>query len=258
MAYIDRNTGALMVVKVMTGEEMLSAPVTTIDALQQPLALLTFGGPAWAPDGSRLAFNCWDGRGDEVCVIRSDGTDRRQITRVEASQSSAEVQHDALIPAPANIGPPAWAPNGESLAVASYPERGGAPKGVFVVHLETGTAERVSTLVPNSEISWLPDGDSLLFSAIEDGRSDVRLVSIGDDDASNLTSRLPQPAREPALSRDGSRLAVSSGGAIVVVSLDGEVEATQSLPLYGWSPAWSPGGDTLAFVADPDPIASLP
>lgn len=255
LAYIDRRREALVVVDAASGEERFSAPVLTDDAVFDPLALPTFGGPAWSPDGSRLAFNCWDGAGDEVCVIRKDGTDHRQVTHIETRATSTAGSDETFVSAAANAGPPAWSPDGTLLAVAAYPEQRGAAMGVFVVDLERGTARRVTSLLPNSEIAWFPDGKALLFSATEKGHSDALRASLAIDSVEKLTEGLSGGAREPALSLDGSRLAVVSGGALVVMNLEGAVESTVSSTQAIRFPAWSPDGAIVAYSASPNPLS---
>lgn len=256
LAFIDRLGAELVVVDASSGERLFAAPVKTDDASFNALAILSMGGPAWSPDGSQLAFNCWDGAGDEVCVIRSDGSGMRQITSLEPVRPPGGQSHEQFAAAAANTGPPAWSPDGLSLAVAAYPERRGAASGVFVVDLERGTARRVSSLLPSSELSWFPDGNALLFAATENGRSDAIRVSIVDDAVEKLTADLPIGAREPALAPDGLRLAVASEGTIVVMSLDGTVTASYSSSFRNTFPAWSPDGEVVAFAAEPDPIST--
>jgi Tol biopolymer transport system component len=220
-----------------------------------PLALQVLGGPSWSPDGERLAFVCWDGTGDEICVVDTDGTRRRQVTRIAAREGANTADAQDFMPAAANVGPPAWSPDGMSLAVAAYPERRGAASGVFVVDLERGTARRISSLLPTSEISWYPDGAALLFSAVEKGRSDAIRATVGYTSTTKLTASLPEGARDPVLSADGQRVAVSSGAAIVVLDHDGNMQSLDELGLRGRYPAWNADGNSIAFAASPDPIA---
>jgi Tol biopolymer transport system component len=158
--------------------------------------------------------------------------------------------------AASNAGPPAWSPEGDVLAVAAYPERPGAPTGVFLVYLDEGLGRRVSSLQPNSVISWSPDGDSIVFSAFRRGRSDAFRVVLASSIQQRVTEGLPDPSRNPAVSPDGSRLAVESGGEIVVLWQQGALQAFSVPGLRSSYPSWSADGNSIAIMAGGDPIAN--
>lgn len=254
IAFVDRTRASLLVLSLQSGDILVETPMANPVARFQPLALPTLGGPAWAPDGTRLAFACWDGAGDEICTIGADGRGRRQVTRIEPPTSGAAPAD--FVPASSNVGPPAWSPDSSSLAMAVYPERSGAVSGVFVVDLKRGTARRVSPLHPTSEVLWTPQGSSLIFAASDKGRVDVFRISVGDHASENLTESLPGGAFDPTLSPDGSELAVSSEGAILVLGSGSTVLELAKSSLAERYPAWSPLGEAIAYAADANPITT--
>lgn len=258
LAIVDREAETLVALDAATGETRFELDIATRDARHRPLALPVLGGPAWSPDGTRLAFNCWDGHGDEICVVQSDGSGNIQLTHIQTRRTPSQPPPDAFILASSNAGPPAWSPQGDELALAVYPEQRGAASGVFVVDLVAGRARRVSTLLPNSEIAWFPDGGSLLFSARDQGRSDAFRVPTAAEagEAKRLTEALTSGAREPALSPDQTRLAVSSGGDVTIIDIQGNVQASIDGGMAHRHPAWRPQGDWIAFEAAPDPLES--
>jgi len=142
------------------------------------------------------------------------------------------------------------------IAVAIYPERSGAPTGVFLVDPEEGMGRRVSSLQPNSVTTWSPDGGSILFSAFRRGRSDAFLVVVGASNQQRVTEGLPEGSRNPAFSPDGTRIAVESGGGVVVLGTQGPSQAFSVPGLRSSYPSWSPDGSAIAIAATSDPIAS--
>jgi Tol biopolymer transport system component len=256
LAYIDRDRATLVVVAVASGAEQFAQPLDRRGGGNPRFPILALGGPSWAPDGSQLAFVCWDGAGDEICLIESDGTRWRQVTRLDRPRAAGEGASPQSTLAASNTGPPAWSPHGGLLAVAIYPERPGAPTGVFLVDLEEGLGRRVSSLQPNSAIIWSPDGDSILFSAFRRGRSDAFRVVLANSTQQRVTEGLPEGSRNPSLSPDGSRIAVESGGGIVVLVQDGPSQEFRVPELRSSYPSWSFDSKTLAIVASNDPIAS--
>lgn len=258
IAIIDREAETLVALDIETGAIRFEIDVATREAQDRPLALPILGAPAWSPDGTRLAFNCWDGHGDEICIAGADGSGFRQVTYIQTRRTPSDPPPEALVLAVANAGPPTWSPDGGELALAVYPEQRGAAAGIYVVDLEAGVARRVSTLLPNSKLAWFADGQSLLFSARDQGRSDVFRVPSSAGEAERLTAALHAGAREPTLSPDQTQLAVVSNGDLVLLSIDGLVESTLDGPYERRLPAWNPVGDQIAFAAAPNPLASFP
>ncbi len=256
LAYIDRDRASLIVLTVDSGAERFSQPLDRRRGENARFPLLTLGGPAWAPDGSLIAYVCWDGFGDEICLIDSDGTSWRQVTRLERLRTGGDSATQQSTQAVSNTGPPAWSPGGDYLAAAVYPERPGAPTGVFLVDLEEGMGRRVSTLQPNSVITWARDGRSIIFSAFRRGRSDAFRVVLANFTQQRLTEGLPEGSRNPALSPYGSSIAVESGGGIIVLGPQGPSQTFGIPGLRSAYPSWSRDGASIAIAATSDPIAS--
>jgi Tol biopolymer transport system component len=70
-----------------------------------------------------------------------------------------------------------------------------------------------------------------------------------------VTEGLGEGSRNPALSPDGSKIAVESGGGIVVLGAEAPLQAFRIPGLRSSYPAWSPDGTSIAVTANADPIA---
>lgn len=247
LAFVNQDDGVLEAIDAQTGERQVEIAIGQRGERPQYVHI---GGPSWSPDGASIAYICWDGAGDEVCTISADAGEVRQLTMLEpwSDQESR---------AASNTGPPAWSPNGEMIAVAAYPEKRGAPAGIFIVDLERGNARRIAQLQPNSAIAWTRDNRAVLFSARSQNRSDVFEVSVRGGAATNQTSVLESGSRSPTFSPDSKRFAVATGDTIAVVE-HGEERGIFRVPgLVAADPAWSPTGNEIAFVARPNPIRSF-
>ena len=250
IAYVATDSASLVIVDATSGAETLEVPIRNVGAVSEASDIVSIGGPSWRPDGSQLAFICWDGQGDEICVINADGSDRRQVTHIEPLRRSTTSGATAG-PAGSNVGPPVWSPDGASLAVPAYAEIRGTASGIIIVLLEQGIARRVTSLQPTSDVLWTSDGGALLFAASVEGRTDVYRVSASGGLARNLTRSLPDGARDPALSPDGRELAVASGRHIQILGQRARKIGSGDESMRDRHPAWSPDGEELAFSSSP-------
>jgi TolB protein len=152
----------------------------------QPIQIAGGGSPTWTPNGTRIVFAGSDGAGrDEIASIRPNGTDRRVV-----------------IPGATE---PAFSPDGTKLA---YIRRAGSPIGaetdVFVANAD-GTEERRMTNSPEAETgpTWSPDGSLIAFTRQKldrDNRSWVPVVR-SDSGEEVAVIRGPHSAFDPSWRR---------------------------------------------------------
>jgi hypothetical protein len=188
--------------------------------------------PAWASDGTRLAFtNTVVATGGVYVVSTSGGTP----TRVTNQSTDAG---------------PAWSPDGRTIAFVRNQNRFDR---LFVVNAD-GSGLRVLTDadVHAQDPEWSPDGSRLVFS---DG-FDIYVVNANGTGLRKLTGRdTPgelRGGRWPAWSPDGSTIVMARVDSIGLIRADG----TGNRQLVGgfrevWEIAWSPDGRRIAFVNDP-------
>jgi TolB protein len=203
-------------------------------------------GPAWSPDGTRLAFIS----NDPVCpqffdilVLNGDGNPAVRLTSCEGMNRFA-----------------AWSPDGRKLVFASDRASSTYLDDIYVMNADGSGVTRL-TYGPGQNWlpAWSPDGARIVFASDRDavypGLYDLYtmnpdgtgVVRLTFDGANNLT---------PAWSPDGSRIAFASSrdggdlGATEIYVMNGDGSGVVRLTYDGVNsiaPAWSPDGGRIAF-----------
>src|ERR1035437_4256682 len=129
----------------------------------------------WAPDGQRLAYTRVAAGGDRYELRLADlrdGSDRKLlVSEIPGADPPAWVH--------------TWTPNGEGL-IFSRPRQPGAPFGMVLLELETGTEHRltppVSGVVGEVTPALSPDGRRLVFQRrVVAGEGDLFIVDLKSD-----------------------------------------------------------------------------
>ena len=112
------------------------------------------GGPAWSPDGRRIAFYSQRTPGGDVFVVNTDGSGLRNLTRNAA--------HDGL---------GSWSPDGKWIVFDS--NRAGGDD-IYVMRAD-GSGVRRLTSDPGSDRdpAWSPDGNAIAFTSDRDGNDEL-------------------------------------------------------------------------------------
>lgn len=157
----------------------------------------------------------------------------------------------------ADLGHPAWSPDGRQLVFQSY--RTGNFQLWMMNADGTGQRQLTTGFADHREPSFAPDGRSIIFSSDMSGRYAIHLLSLADGRVRQLTHGSSQDA-EPCLSRDGRRFAyVADKKVVMVAAIDGAASVAASVPKTTdptrWSelnaPSFAPGGE-LAYVSNVD------
>jgi len=125
-------------------------------------------GPAFSPDGERIAFVSNRSGNLEIWVARRDGSQAVQLTSLRAQ----------------NTGTPRWSPDGRRIAFDSWASGSSA---IYVVHSGGGVPRVVSAEPSGSRMpSWSPDGEWIYFSRGDYGAREIYKIPAAGGRATRL------------------------------------------------------------------------
>jgi WD40 repeat protein len=200
--------------------------------------------PAWAPDGTRIAFSA-QGVGGKMAihVMDADGSDVQQLTE-----------------GPGWSYRPAWSPDGSRIVFVS--NRDGNDE-IYVMDADGSNQTRLTDDPDEDQAPvWSPDGTRILFQSNRRAGNEIFVMSPEGTAIRNLTDIPGAGAFDPAWSPDGSRIAFVSdrdgNPEIYLMNADGSgiVRLTND-PAHDWSPDWSTDGSRIAYESDRDGAIAL-
>jgi TolB protein len=212
-------------------------------------------GAAVSPDGSKIAFV----RDHVLWMMDADRSNARKLNGYPIEWSSA----------------PSWSPNGESIAVSIdewclYSRKAHTCPAITsnaeiaVVDVATGEATAIThcpILECDGDIqpSWSPDASTIAYVhpvPVEGPFPNLRLrqihlVHVDSGEVSQLTHG-DNIVDTPRWSPDGSRLVVedAEGRILILNAVTGQIEREllSGRTQLGSQPAWSPDGETIAYL----------
>ena len=157
------------------------------------------GGPAFSPDGERIAFHVV-GSDAGLFVMGATGESRRRITTAGFH--------------------PSWSPDGREIvycdALVSVPDIRDRTSGLSIVDVATGKTRGLRRRDAVQPV-WSPDGRTIAFWTVSDGQRDIATIAADGKDSAWVTHDAPLDWN-PAWSPDGKALYFVSdrGGALNV------------------------------------------
>lgn len=204
------------------------------------------GFPKASPDGSRVAFMCWE-YGTYLCVVDADGTNFRRLTR-------SSILFDQF----------SWSADGTSLA---YVRGRRWHSALFVVDADGDNRRRLSSRSSKygyADPAWSPDGRSLAYYSNWRWRSGLYVRGPDRDRPVRVT--FPPDGyidSAPSWAPDGTRIVFTrwreQGDQSDLYVLDLATRAVRPLVSTdtGESGArWSPDGSRIAFLRFAVPSAT--
>jgi Tol biopolymer transport system component len=140
--------------------------------------------PTWSPDGQKIAYTMYSGEVPYLAVMNADGSGQRSL-------GASVVQRMLGI---RGAEEPAWAPQGEKIAFASYAGRNNSE--IYVMNAD-GTGRTRLTDIPGHDHwppTWSPDGERIAFTS--DGAKGIGEIYVMNSDGSGLTKLTDDPAED--------------------------------------------------------------
>ena len=200
--------------------------------------------PSWSPDGRRIAFNSFSGRGTnanrDIYLMNADGSNIARLT----FDSAPDID-------------PSWSPDGRRIAFTSH--RDGNTE-IYIINADgTGSATNLTNnSATDGHPAWSPDGQRIAFVSSRAGNDEVYVMNADGTGINRLTNDSAVDW-EPSWSPDSQRVAFSSAREgrnrnIFVKNADGTGSATRLTDHRADddSPSWSPDGQHIAFTSGRD------
>ncbi len=247
----------------------------------------------WTPDGKNLLFRSdrsgtWDiwtvritngkqqgepellkkdfGYYPEYCGITPDGSFYYKVSTPSGGLYNGTIDPETgkILTSPSKVttrhtGPPAnllWSPDGKYLAYLS--QRGGIGPGNNLLTIRTVSTGAEKVLTPDlrfvNQISWAPDGHSIIALGITQKESSIFRIDI---ETSAITKLAGQAKFNPHLCPDGKTLVFLKGGVMLISKLDLETGKESEIIKSAFSYDISPDGKEAVFH-NKDVIMTIP
>ncbi|MGH8497087.1 MAG: Tol-Pal system beta propeller repeat protein TolB [Gammaproteobacteria bacterium] len=198
---------------------------------ESPASILS---PAWSPDGRQLAYVSFEGEASSIYVQTLRTGDRVRIS------AHAGVN-----------GAPAFSPDGRMLAMTLSDADGNLD--IWVMDIASRELRRLTDSdAIDTEPSWTPDGDNLVFTSDRSGGPQIYRVSARGGRAERLTFEGNYNARPRVSPTDEDLLAVvhidRGNYRIALVDVDRNTLQVLTEGRLDESPSFAPNGNTIIYA----------
>ncbi|MEL6382842.1 MAG: DPP IV N-terminal domain-containing protein [Cyanobacteria bacterium J06626_18] len=198
--------------------------VVSVDGPQSQQVLAefsgTYGGPAWSPDGQKLATAIRQGDSSDLYVLDLPSGEATNLTQDEETN---------------DLTVPAWSPDGQRIAYTC----GGGGVGLCIIDSDGQSRQAIPSGTFPSSLRWSPDGQKIAYG---NTLSNDSYVTVVDADGSN---GIGFEGSSPVWAPDSQRLAFSSLEGLVIINADGTDRRV--IGAHGGRQLWLPNDTQLVF-----------
>ena len=232
------DTHIAYVAQVGTGAaRQFQLVVADADGYNQHLILeshLPLMSPVWSPNGKWLAYVSFEDHLSAVYVQRVQ-TGQRYRVSARAGENGA----------------PAWAPNGQRLALTLSGESG-YPQ-IYVLNLHTQHLTRITDAPAiNTSADWAPNGRSIYFTSDRDGSPQIYRIGVTPGSLPVRVTFTDGYNADPQVSPNGKLLAMVTGiDGRVCIAVQNLKTGTFHVLTHGpldSTPTFAPNGATIMYT----------
>jgi len=230
------------------------------------------------PPPGKIAYVCFDGKFDQICLMDTDGGNRRQLTDIPATNFYPSISADGeqivyssnrdgnfeiyifdlksgenrqLTEDMGNLYAPDIAPNGNRII---FTHETAGVQNIWVMRGDGGNARPLTDSGSDIDPTWSPNGEQIAFTSARQGIKQIYLMNAnGNNPRSIELEDPPKIGGRVSWSPDGNWLAFYGGASgaheIFLTSVDGRLfyQLTQGGDNLG--PSFSPDNEWLAFTS---------